>query len=74
LFFFFAMALYLQITPREEQWPRRHEREMNRLWRSGFGGREGKSGQPAANWSDAGGVIIPAHTSAGRRLQHLLLA
>jgi hypothetical protein len=29
------MALHLRFTPREEQWPQRHECDMNRLWRSG---------------------------------------
>jgi hypothetical protein len=68
-FFFFAMTLYLHATPREQQWPRRHEREMNRLWRSGFSGREGKSGPPPATLQlrlDAGGAMIPAHISASR--------
>ena len=28
------MALFLHVTPREEQWRQRHERDMNRLWRA----------------------------------------
>src|SRR6516162_2613864 len=27
------MARFLHVTPREEQWPQRHECDMNRLWR-----------------------------------------
>jgi hypothetical protein len=33
-FFFFAMTVFLHITPREEQWPQRDECDMNRLWQS----------------------------------------
>jgi len=32
-FFFVAMALFLRVTPREEQWLQRDECNMNRLWR-----------------------------------------
>ena len=27
------VARFLHVTPREEQWPQRHECDMNRLWR-----------------------------------------